>query len=190
MMVSARWRNTVVAACSIALIFVVAACGTEQFDPNAQGPTTSPTPEPTSSPAPTSTSGDITMSMPLILRRTGGFAGFNDNLTVKADGTATLVSRGNKRLTCTVEAKTFEKLNTAMQAIGTAAAPGGRPSKSPPIADEIYLTLVVGDETIKYQNLGDAAATWKPIFDVMNQILGSAFALQNKTNAEGGACTA
>ncbi|MBM7785983.1 hypothetical protein [Tenggerimyces flavus] len=128
--------------------------------------------------------------MPLILRRTGGFAGFNDNLTVKADGTATLVSRGNKPLTCTVEAKTFEKLNTAMQAMGTVAAPGGKPSKTPPIADEIYLTLIVGDQTIRYQSLGDAASTWKPVFDVMNQILGSAFALQHKTNTEAGACTA
>lgn len=130
------------------------------------------------------------MSMPLILRRTGGFAGFNDNLTVKDDGTATLVSRGKKPLTCTVEPKTFDELSAAMQAVGTAAAPGGKPSKTPPIADEIYLTLVVGDQTVRYQDLGDAASTWKPVFDAMNKILGAAFALQHKTNTDAGACTA
>ena len=187
MMVSARWRNTVVAACSIVLLFGAAACGTERYDPNAQGqtPTTSATPEPSAS----STAGDVQMSMPLTLKRTGGIAGFNDNLTVNADGTATLTSRGRKPLTCTVAAETFSKLNQAIQTVDAASVPAAKASKTPPIADEIYLTLIVGEKTIRYQNLGDARATWQPIFDAMNQILSSAFALQNKTNADPGACS-
>jgi hypothetical protein len=185
MMVSARWRNSVVAACSIALVVVLAGCGTQQYDPNAQGRTTSPSAEPTSTP----TAGDSPMSMPLQLRRTGGIAGFNDNLTVKEDGTATLVSRGKRPLTCKVEPATFEKLTQALQSVDTSSIPAAKPTRTPPIADEIYLTLIVGGETIRYQNLGESAPAWKPLFEAMQKILSSAFALQNgTTEATGGAC--
>lgn len=189
MMVSARWRNSAVVAASIALSFALVACGAEQFDPNADGGSTSPTAEPSGTP----TTGDSPMSTPLTLTRTGGFAGFHDTLTVQPDGTAKLVTRGkSKPVTCTVEPAVFEKLNKSLQAVDIASMPSGFRSTRPPIADEIYLTLTIGDKNVRYQSLGTGNESLRQVFQTMSDILNTAFALQNGGSGgkDTGACTA
>lgn len=58
-----------------------------------------PPEHPTTDDARSTAAGTVTVQ-PLQLRRTGGIAGFDDRLTVAADGTATLVTRAGLRRSC------------------------------------------------------------------------------------------
>ncbi|WP_020578578.1 hypothetical protein [Actinopolymorpha alba] len=121
------------------------------------------------------------MSTTLTLRRTGGFAGFNDELTVTPDGKATLKSRGKKPVSCTVNPAAKAKLDGAAKAAAESPQASSTRSKDwkTPIPDAIHLTLVVGDKQIRFKDLAEGGQQeYRELFKLLNDVLTSASAIR------------
>jgi hypothetical protein len=185
MMHSVLRRGLPSAAVTGVLVVALAACGTEQ------GP--APDAKPTASTSPTE-SGPAMSPSTLVLRRTGGIAGFDDRLTVEPDGTVTLSSRGKQPTTCTVRPTTKERLDAAAQRASESPAPRPRGQKKgkkweTATPDELQTFLIVGDQQIQSSDLGEQDQPYRELFSVMNDILVSAAAVRAGEDAPDSACT-
>lgn len=212
---SALRRSCTLAAAASALVLVVAGCGNERPDETSSDtgadssdssidvtdePDDSPDDsekdskdgeEPTGGPAFEPDPGDIPEGA-VVLHRTGGVAGFSDELTVYPDGTAELTTmRGNDDpVTCTVDPDIMQRITTRAQSLNAEPStdPDFKPKTNP---DAMYTHLSYGDTTVAYEELAEDEKQWRQLFDSMSKILGSATALRSGTASPDGspACT-
>jgi len=184
MMLSVLRRGGMAVALTGVLVLGLAACGTERATTEAQ-------PTPTAS---TTTPGSDLSDSTLTLRRTGGIAGFHDELTVGTDGKATLKSRGKKPITCTVNPKLRAQIAATADTASREAPPRsksqgkkGLPTATP---DALYLQLVIGGEEIRLDDLRESDQAYRDLFRLMNDVMVSVTALRSGQSATpGSACS-
>ncbi len=183
-MLSVLRRGARIAALTGVLVLSLAACG-------AQRATTTEA-EPTSTTSQGKGTNGQDMSS-ITLRRSGGIAGFRDELTVGSDGTTTLKSRGHEPFTCTVNPKMRSKIETASASADKAPAPRSKQGKKrlkTANPDTLYLTLTLGDQEVRFEDLGESDQAYREIFRLMNDVMTSAAAIRGgKTVAPDSACS-
>ncbi|MBI4785686.1 MAG: hypothetical protein HY782_01385 [Chloroflexi bacterium] len=102
--------------------------------------------------------------------RTGGIAGFNDQLTIDVNGKATLTRRTGK-FDFTLDDKTLKQIQTAFQTAGFATVPeDSLPAR--PVPDGFTYVVVYQGRTVR---TGDTAIPEKlqPILQMLNRIVDS-----------------
>ncbi len=118
----------------------------------------------------------------ITLRRTGGIAGFMDVLTVAADGTTTLTSRGKEAFSCTLRPRTKAEIETATAAVMESPAPSkdksGKGDPKTAMPDALHLSLTVGDVEVLYADLARGAGAYRDLFRLMNDVMTSAAAIR------------
>jgi hypothetical protein len=111
---------------------------------------TKPLPEASTAPRPTA---QTTASFPLRVERTGGIAGFEEKLSIQADGTVVgQTKRG--QVSCTLDQGSLATLNEAALNIRQNDQPTGRPT----VADGMTVTLSARFGTVGIEDPKVAAA--------------------------------
>ncbi|MGW0229804.1 hypothetical protein ACWDWO_15940 [Actinopolymorpha singaporensis] len=125
------------------------------------------------------------MNSSLSLHRTGGVAGFDDQLVVDADGSATLTSRGKEPFTCSVKSATMSRIAAAADRAEKAPRPRAHEEDTKkkrklrtPTPDTIHLYLTVGEKQISYEDVKSADQSYRDLFDLMNDVMSSASSLR------------
>ena len=115
--------------------------------PAATAPATAGSPPAT---RPASSTPSASTMFPLVIDRTGGFAGVQDRVSIEADGTATVTRRGQQPVRVSVPAADRADLRRLLAAPAASAA--ATPGKTPVCADGFHyeitspaLTAVVED---------------------------------------------
>ncbi|HEY3003905.1 MAG TPA: hypothetical protein VGJ44_16290 [Kribbellaceae bacterium] len=103
----------------------------------ATAPPTGPKPTPTGPPAP---------AFPMTVTRTGGIVGFNDTLTLSANGAADVTSSGRSG-TCTVEATLLGTIKAAAAKIDWRTMPAKPPKAEHP--DDLVIAVSAGGGTVR-----------------------------------------
>jgi len=169
---SFRRRLLVSLGTAVALAVAVTACGT------GRDSSTSQTTPQTSTPLPTSTSSEHAnrLPYPLVWQRSGGIAGFDDTLTVQADGRATLRSRGQSPVSCTVGRDVVRRLDTALRKVPPSSGQPDRTSGRPwqtSMPDELFIYLVIADRRIRSTDVTSRDPGYRELFTLMNDIFAS-----------------
>jgi len=118
---------------------VLAGCGDESdpgagSTPSVPGPTTPITSTPTPTPG--------AAGLPLTVSRTGGFAGFNDQIVVGADGIASVTSMGKDPSRCKLEAGFLGTLTDAVKQVDWPAVGITKPTIRHP--DDMIIAVASG----------------------------------------------
>lgn len=177
------------AALTGVLVLSLAGCGAEPTSTTEERST------PTASPS-TTTTGPSEHSDPssITLRRVGGIAGFMDVLVVHRDGGATFTSRARARVTCTVNPKVKSQLEAAAMAAAESSAPNtrgkGRLKDRTTYPDAMHLYLSVGDQEVRFEDLGSDHVAYRRLFTLMNSVMGAAETIRAGKKLPGGsACS-
>jgi hypothetical protein len=197
MMLPILRRGVSAAALAGVVALGLVACGAQQATTQTpstpdRSPAASPSTSPSTSPG---TGNEEPMAVTITLRRTGGIAGFMDDLTVEPDGTATLKSRGKDPITCTVKPTVRSKLEAAATATANEPAPRSESKTKKDLKtstpDLLHLVLVVGDEEVRFSDLGPGAKAYRELFTLMSNVMSSAAAIQSgRPTGPDSACTA
>lgn len=129
------------------------------------GCATAPTP---TVPAPLPTQPSSASASTIEYRRSGGFAGFNDALTIDAQGHATVTRRtGKAEFDLTVDER--NRLVTVFRDVGFASIPEDS-TRKPLVPDEISYVIMYQNHTVK---TSDTAMPDKlqPIIALLNELL-------------------
>lgn len=118
---------------------VLTGCGDESdpgagSSPSVPGPTTPITSTPTPPPG--------AAGLPLTVSRTGGFAGFNDQIVVGTDGIASVTSMGKDPSRCKLETAFLGTLTAAAQQVDWAAVGVTKPTIRHP--DDMIIAVSSG----------------------------------------------
>jgi hypothetical protein len=192
MMVCVVRRGLGTVALAGALGLGLLACGSQ---PETTTKTTKPPPSPTKTAQPT-TKAPPSMPGTIILRRTGGIAGFMDVLTVAQDGTATLQSRGKEAFSCTVKPEVRAGIEAAAAEIMESPAPPSRDKRGKDdlktaTPDILHLSLTVGEVEVRYADLQRGQSAYRDLFTLMNDVMTSTAAIRGGHRAgPDSACTA
>lgn len=123
---------------------VLAGCGNESDGAGGTPSTPAGTPTPTATP---STPGDT--GLPLIVTRTGGFAGFDDKVVIGTDGVATVSSRGKKTVRCKLDQSLLATITAAAQRVDWAALPAVKPTVRHP--DDMIVAVTANGKTARLE---------------------------------------
>lgn len=174
-----RRHSAIAALAAAAMIVGVTACGNE-----VAGSGSKANPQPSASPSVPQ------MSVPVTLHRSGGFAGFNDVVTVDPDGKATLkVGRNGKAFNCNVSDVTMQSIRDQVgkaQAAGLPKAKGkpGLPTKGG--ADLMNYSIKIGEQSYRLSDGETIPTEIRPLFAAMSDVLNSAKALSSNTKPANG----
>ncbi|WP_241995867.1 hypothetical protein [Kribbella antiqua] len=129
---------------------VLTGCGDESggagSTPSSTTPTTTPTPT-----TPTVTqSTPVSAGLPLTVTRTGGFAGFDDQVVIDADGIATVSSRGKDPVRCKLDPSLLASVTTAAQQVDWAALQSTKPTTKHP--DDMIVAVTVSGKTARLED--------------------------------------
>jgi len=111
--------------------------------------------------------------------RSGGIAGFTDQLMVSTDGVAVLQRHGNEIVRCQVKPAPLAQL-AQLQAVAVKSipSPSAGPRKMPPShADMMTVGLVVDGTRIPSGLLGSSPSEWRQLFEQMSTLFEDAVAL-------------
>ncbi len=123
---------------------VLAGCGSEG---GSSGTPVSRTPTPT---LPTVTqSTPVGTGLPLVVTRTGGFAGFDDKVVIDADGVATVSSRGKETVRCKLDQSLLATITAAAQQVDWAGLPVVKPSTRYP--DDMIVAVTANGKTARLE---------------------------------------
>jgi hypothetical protein len=86
----------------------------------------------------------------LTVRRTGGFAGFDDQVLIGTDGVATVSSRGKKTLRCQLDASLLTTLTTAAQRVDWKSLVATKPTAKHP--DDMILAVSANGGTARLED--------------------------------------
>lgn len=135
---------------------VLTGCGDEST-PSAGSSPSAPI---TSTPTPTPTAGPL----PLIVTRTGGFAGFDDRVVVGPDGVATVSKRGKDPVRCKLEAGFLGTITDAVKQVDWAEVGVTKPSVRHP--DDMIIAVSAGGGLARLED-----PKLKPLVAPVSQLL-------------------
>jgi hypothetical protein len=124
---------------------VLTGCGDES---GGAGGTTSSTPTPSTPTVTQST--PVGVGLPLTVTRTGGFAGFDDQVVIGADGIATVSSRGKETVRCKLDPSLLTTISTAAQQVDWAALQSTKPSTKHP--DDMIVAVTANGKTARLED--------------------------------------
>ncbi len=136
------------------------------------------TPSPSSSASASATVGDQ-LAGEVGYFRSGGIAGFRDQLTVSTDGVAVLHRQGKEIVRCQVKPAPLTQL-AQLQAVAAKSIPSassGPRKMQPAQADMMTVGLVVGGTRVPSSLLASSPAEWRTLFDQMSTLFEDAVAL-------------
>ncbi|TDD50289.1 hypothetical protein E1263_31070 [Kribbella antibiotica] len=74
----------------------------------------------------------VGVGLPMTITRTGGFAGFDDQVLIDADGVATVSSRGKETVRCKLDPTVLTPLASAAQQVDWASVTSTKPTARHP----------------------------------------------------------
>ncbi|HEY3562374.1 MAG TPA: hypothetical protein VGL05_33135 [Kribbella sp.] len=131
--------------CTAVTGFVMTGCGNES---GSGGSTPSSTPPPTT-PSVTQ-SAPVGAGLPLTVSRTGGFAGFDDQVQIGTDGVATVSSRGKETIRCKLDPSLLTTVTTAAQQVDWASLIATKPSTKHP--DDMIVAVTANGKTARIED--------------------------------------
>jgi hypothetical protein len=103
-----------------------------------------------STPTPTVTqSTPVGAGLPLIVTRTGGFAGFDDKVVIDTDGVATVSSRGKETVRCKLDRSLLATITAAAEQVDWASLPMVKPSTRHP--DDMIVAVTANGKTARLE---------------------------------------
>ncbi|WP_350281445.1 hypothetical protein [Kribbella sp. HUAS MG21] len=131
---------TAVALCTAAAGLVLTGCGSESGTGGT--PTTTPTPTATQiTPAGT--------ALPMTVSRTGGVAGFDDQVQIGTDGVATVSSRGKETVRCKLDPSLLTSLTSAAQQVDWGNVAAKKPTTRYP--DDMIVAVTANGKTARLE---------------------------------------
>jgi hypothetical protein len=118
---------------------VLAGCGDDSSAGGTPSATSNPSTPIASLPSPSTTTGT---GLPLTVSRTGGFAGFNDRVTVGTDGIASASSMGKGPQRCKLDAGFLNTLTDAVKQVDWASVGITKPTIRHP--DDMIIAVSAG----------------------------------------------
>ncbi|HZX07648.1 hypothetical protein [Kribbella sp.] len=127
---------------------VLTGCGNESGSGTAPVGTPSSTPPPT---MPTVTqSAPVGAGLPVTVARTGGFAGFDDQVQIGTDGVATVSSRGKQTIKCKLDPSLLATISAAVEKVDWASLVATKPSTKHP--DDMIVSVTANGKTARLEN--------------------------------------
>ncbi|HEY0473723.1 MAG TPA: hypothetical protein VGD34_18770 [Kribbella sp.] len=154
-------KNIRYAALAAAAGLVLTGCGNESNSgSNPSAPVTStPSGTPSGSPA--------AGALPLIVTRTGGFAGFDDRVTLGTDGVASVVKNGKGPVRCKVDSGLLTTITTAIQQVDWSRIATTKPTIRHP--DDMVIAIAAGGRQARLED-----PKVKPLADPVSKLLSEA----------------
>ena len=109
-----------------------------------------------SAPTPTPSAPSVTQSapvgagLPLTVSRTGGFAGFNDQVQVAADGVTTVTARGKETIRCKLDPSLLTTISAAAQQVDWASIVVTKPTSRHP--DDMIIAVSANGKTARLED--------------------------------------
>ncbi|WP_433161440.1 hypothetical protein [Kribbella sp. CA-247076] len=132
---------------------VLTGCGNESDGAGGTPSTPSTSTGPGGTPPPTlptaSQSTPAGSALPLIVTRTGGFAGFDDKVVIDTEGVATVTSRGKKPVRCKLDQSVLATVTAAAQQVDWAALPIVKPTVRHP--DDMIVAVTAKGRTARLE---------------------------------------
>jgi len=135
----------VVATITTVAGLALSGCGAES-DSGAGGTPSTP---PSSTPSVTQST-PVGTGLPLTVSRTGGFAGFDDQVVIGTDGVATVSSRGKDTVRCKLDAALLTTITTAAQKVDWAGLAATKPSTRHP--DDMIVAVSANGKTARLED--------------------------------------
>jgi hypothetical protein len=123
---------------------VLTGCGSEG---GSSGTPVSRTPAPTTPTVTQST--PVGTGLPLVVTRTGGFAGFDDKVVIGTDGVATVSSRGKETVRCKLDQSLLATITAAAQQVDWAGLPVVKPTVRYP--DDMIVAVTANGKTARLE---------------------------------------
>lgn len=140
-------KYAAVAVCTAVAGLVLTGCGNESAD-GGPGPRFTPTPTP-SLPSVTQ-SAPVGAGLPLTVSRTGGFAGFDDQVQIGTDGVATVSSRGKETVRCKLDPSLLSTITAAAEKVDWAGLVATKPSTRHP--DDMIVAVSANGKTARLED--------------------------------------
>jgi hypothetical protein len=105
--------------------------------------------------------------LPLIITRTGGFAGFDDRVTVGTDGIASVVKNGKGSVRCKVDSGLLATITTAVQRVDWSKIGTTKPTIRHP--DDMVIAVAAGGRQARLED-----PKVKPLVDPVSKLLSEA----------------
>jgi hypothetical protein len=123
---------------------VLTGCGNESGEGGpAQRPTLPSAPTlPTASPS--------AGTLPLTVSRRGGFAGFDDQVLISADGVATVSSRGKDPVRCKLDPSLLSTITAAAQQVDWSSMVAAKPTAKHP--DDMIVAVTANGKTARLED--------------------------------------
>lgn len=124
---------------------VLTGCGSESDGGSGGTPSSPPTPT-----MPTITQSSAARTgLPLVVTRTGGFAGFDDKVVIDTGGVATVSSRGKTTVHCKLDQSLLTTITAAAQQVDWDSLPVVKPSIRHP--DDMIVAVTANGKTARLE---------------------------------------
>ncbi|TCC39952.1 hypothetical protein E0H50_06795 [Kribbella sindirgiensis] len=88
--------------------------------------------------------------LPLTVSRTGGFAGFDDQVQIGTDGVATVSKRGKETIRCKLDPSLLTTITTAAQQVDWASLAATKPATKHP--DDMIVAVSANGKTARIED--------------------------------------
>jgi hypothetical protein len=95
-------------------------------------------------------SAPVGAGLPLTVSRTGGFAGFDDQVQIGTDGVATVSSRGKETIRCKLDPSLLTTVTAAAQRVDWASLVATKPSTKHP--DDMIVAVTANGKTARIED--------------------------------------
>lgn len=129
--------------------FVLTGCGSES-GAGSPNPSTPPPSAPTLPTASVTQSTPVGTGLPLTVSRTGGFAGFDDQVQIGTDGVATVSKRGKETIRCKLDPSLLTTITTAAQQVDWASLAATKPATKHP--DDMIVAVSANGKTARIED--------------------------------------
>ncbi|RZU18894.1 hypothetical protein EV645_1094 [Kribbella rubisoli] len=102
--------------------------------------------------------------LPLTVSRTGGFAGFDDQVLISPDGVATVSGRGKETIRCKLDPSLLATITAAAQQVDWASLVATKPTTKHP--DDMILAVTANGKTARIED-----PKVKPLAAPVNKLL-------------------
>jgi hypothetical protein len=127
---------------------VLTGCGDESGTAGTPPPA-SPTPTAPTMPSVTQST-PVGVGLPLTVSRTGGFAGFDDQVLISADGVATVSSRGKETIRCKLDPSLLTTITSAAEQVDWASLVATKPTTKHP--DDMIVAVSANGKTARLED--------------------------------------